>query len=245
MLVDYLRSELSKRCRKNPNYSLRAFARALNVHSSTLSAVLNNKRKLSPKLAKKILDDLGTDGLLKQKIISSMVGLDEASNESPEFVPINSDEFAIISDWEHFAILALLETYDCKHTVNWISNRLNIGTGTVLLALSRLERCGLLKRSNKKWLTTGKSFATSSEIPDAAIRKNNRQYMEKAIYSLENHPVSDRDITGITMAIDKSKLPEAKTLIRNFRRQLSKFLEAGDQNDVYRINIQLFPLDKI
>jgi uncharacterized protein (TIGR02147 family) len=244
MIAEYLREELGRRCRRNPNYSLRAFARSLKIHSSTLSAIISEKRRVSPKVAKKLLDELGTDSGLKQKIISSMIGLEDSVGNTPEFFPIESEQFKIISDWEHFAIMALLETYNCKHSVTWISNKLDIGTGTVVEALKRLERVGLIKKTGNKWLTTGKSFSTTNDIPDSSIRKNSQQYIEKALYSLENHSVEERDVTGITMAIDRKKIPEAKKMIRNFRRQLCTFLESGDQDAVYRVNIQLFPIDK-
>ena len=244
VLVEHLRNELGKRCRKNPNYSLRAFARALKIDSSSLSAILNEKRKVSPKIAKKLLDELGVDPATKQKIITSMVGLEDAAPPAAEFVEMEMEKMRVIADWEHFAILALLETDDCKHSVSWISNKLDIGTGTVMEALSRLEKVGMLKKENGKWLTTGASLTTSTDIPDPSLRKHHQQYIEKALFSLENHSVEERDITGITMAIDQRRLPEAKKMIRNFRRQLCKFLEGGEQDRVYRINLQLFPIDR-
>ncbi|MEQ1876042.1 MAG: TIGR02147 family protein [Bdellovibrionia bacterium] len=244
MLVEHLRTELGKRCRKNPNYSLRAFARALKIDSSSLSAILNEKRRVSPKIAKKLLDELGVDQGMKQKIISSMVGLEDAAPPAPEFVELEMEKMRVIADWEHFAILALLETDECKHSVTWIANKLDIGTGTVLEALNRLEKTGLLKKENGKWLTTGASLSTATDVPEPALRRHHQQYIEKALFSLENHSVEERDITGITMAVDPRRLPEAKKMIRLFRRQLCKFLEGGTQDRVYRINLQLFPIDR-
>jgi hypothetical protein len=243
MFVDFLKDEFSRRRQRNPGYSLRAFARSLKVNSSTLSAIVSQKRKATPTIAKRLLDQLGTDPFLKQKIITSMMGLELTSN-IPRFHMLREDEFAAISEWEHFAILSLLETRNCRHSVSWISNRLNIGTRTVREALERLERLGLIRKSGGKWVTTGESIASPSDVPSAALRKHNQQYIEKALHSLERHPLEERDITGVTMAIDPAKLPEAKALVRAFRRQLCKFLESGDQTRVYRVNIQLFPIDE-
>lgn len=245
MLVEHLRQELGKRCKKNPNYSLRAFARALKIDSSSLSAILNEKRRVSPKVAKKLLDQLGADPLLKQKIIGSMIGLEEIAFVEDTFVEIESEKFKVIADWEHFAIMALLETQNCKHSISWIANKLDIGTGVVTEALARLERVELLKKTEDgRWITTGAPLTTTTDIPDPALRQHHQQYIQKASFALENNSVEERDITGITMAIDKSKLPEAKKMIRTFRRQLSKFLEGGSKNDVFRLNIQLFPIDR-
>jgi len=43
------------------------------------------------------------------------------------------------------------------------------------------------------------------------------------------------------MAIDSSKLPAAKEMIRTFRRKLCEFLESGKKDEIYNLNIQLVP----
>jgi len=45
----------------------------------------------------------------------------------------------------------------------------------------------------------------------------------------------------MTMAIDPKNLPEAKKLIREFRKNLSVLLEEGTKTEVYDLNIQLLP----
>lgn len=61
----------------------------------------------------------------------------------------------------------------------------------------------------------------------------------------EKHLITNFDLSdysSMTMAIDCELLPEAKELILNFRRQLMRFLESGKKTEVYKLNIQLFPL---
>ena len=43
----HLQNEFIDRCKKNPRYSLRAFARSLEIDSSSLSRLLNGKRMVS------------------------------------------------------------------------------------------------------------------------------------------------------------------------------------------------------
>ena len=60
--LDYrllLKSELASRTNQNPNYSLRAFARDLDLAPSRLSEVLNGKQGLSTQAAEKIAKTLG------------------------------------------------------------------------------------------------------------------------------------------------------------------------------------------
>ncbi|MCB0367115.1 MAG: helix-turn-helix transcriptional regulator [Bdellovibrionaceae bacterium] len=53
-----LQEELDRRISKNPRYSLRAFAAALQVDSSLLSKILNNKRAISLSMAEHLIGRL-------------------------------------------------------------------------------------------------------------------------------------------------------------------------------------------
>jgi plasmid maintenance system antidote protein VapI len=48
-----LRAEFEQRHRRNPRYSLRAFARDLRTDHSTLSQILRNRRNLSPRMVRR------------------------------------------------------------------------------------------------------------------------------------------------------------------------------------------------
>jgi plasmid maintenance system antidote protein VapI len=55
----FLQNELDKRCKKNPRFSLRAFARTLEVEPSALSKILHGKRALTPKMLMRMANQLG------------------------------------------------------------------------------------------------------------------------------------------------------------------------------------------
>lgn len=242
MLLEHLRGELENRSRKNPRYSVRAFARSLRIDSSTLSALLNGKRPVTAQTAKRILEELDIDPSLKNHILLSTIKANE--KRADNFLLVPNDALELIGGWEHYAILSLLEVSGFKATATAIANRLNISTGVAISALKRLEKLEMVKRGKHCWSSAGKQLETTTDVPSFALRKANREYIEKALSSLEQHSVDERDISGITMAISTRKLPEAKRIIREFRQSLSQFLESGEKNEVYRLNVQLFPLKK-
>jgi uncharacterized protein (TIGR02147 family) len=168
----------------------------------------------------------------------------ETEIKEPTYGELAMEAAEAIASWEHFAILAILELNDPKTTVRSISERLNISIGVAIDVLERLQKLGLVAAHGKTWALTGKNMATPSQIPSGALRKGLRQNIERALESLEQDPIDVRDMSGITMAISRSRLPEAKKLIQNFRRQLSSYLEGGRRDSVYRLNIQLFPLSQ-
>lgn len=244
MLTEHLKSELEARSRRNQNYSLRSFARSLKIDSSTLSAILRGKRPLSPKTAKRILDELELDPETKSKYLGASFGIDHQRGGERKFTQLDNEALEVICGWEHYAILSVLELSHFPGTVTAAAKRLNISTGVVIPALHRMERLGLVERRGHQWASLGKQLTTTQGIQNAALRKANREYIEKALYSLYQHATSERDISGITMAISNKKLPQAFEMIRDFRRKLCSFLEDGVKDEVYRLNVQLFPLKK-
>jgi uncharacterized protein (TIGR02147 family) len=241
-VVEYLNQEFKRRCEKNVRYSVRAFARALRIDQSTLSALLRGKRPLTAKTAKRILDQLDINPIEKNKLLVSVIEMQSGVAFLTEYETIDENVFRIISGWEHFAILALSQTINFKSSPSWIANYLGLTHQEVVDALERLESAKLIERRDGSITNVRKNLTTTNDIPSSAVRLANKQYLERAIYSLENHDVSERDITGITMAISRKRLNDAKELIKRFRRELSDLLEESSADEVYRLNIQLFPL---
>lgn len=86
----YLQSELVKRCKVNPSYSLRAFARHLEVEPSYLSKILRGKRPLTQKKIHAFSQHLG---------INPEINLYETSED--RFRQLSHDQFTVISEWYH------------------------------------------------------------------------------------------------------------------------------------------------
>ena len=245
MLIDHLRNEFAARTRANPRYSLRSFSKSLKIDSSTLSALLRNKRPLSVKTARRLLDTLEiADPQTRQRIFAETFVATPHDEDAAEdiYTEIDLATFATISAWEHFAILAVLEISLVRPDVNSIARALDIPAGTAMLALTRLEKLELVYNQFGRWRLTGRNLTTAHNIPNDALKLANRQNIEKALESLEKDSIAIRDITGITIAINARKIPEAKKRIAEFRRSLAKFLEKGKKTAVYRLNLQLFPL---
>lgn len=244
MLVDHLKRVFAERCRKNPSYSLRAFSRSLGMDSSTVSAILKGKRPVTFKMARKLIEGLNiSDPQEAQTLIvetlTGATGMGEYGAEKYQDLVLDAAE--TIASWEHFAILALLEIKDFSGQERAISERLNIPIGIVMESLSRLEKLNLVTKSKEGWQLTGENMATPSHVQSGALREGHRQNMTKALEALDSVPLDARDFSGITMAVNSSRLPEARKIIQQFRRKLAAYMENGKPDSVYRLNVQLFP----
>jgi uncharacterized protein (TIGR02147 family) len=245
-----LRNQLFDYQKKNPAFSLRSFAKKLQVSPSSLSEILNGKRNVSKKLAVRMLARLGSDPKDQNKIIQlfdyNKNSTTKVSEPSKKYLELSSDHFQILSQWHHFAILSLTETKGFIADPVWISERLGIKVTEAELALERLQRLELVEwnRLKKSLKITKGQLMTSDDIADTAVRKSHFEDLQIAAKKLDEVDIVDRDFTSMTVALDKNKLPQAKKMIRNFQDQLATFLETGTQTEVYKICFHLFTLSQ-
>ena len=232
---------------KNPSFSLRAFARRLNLSPSALSEILKGKRRVSKKLANRVVSNLCLNPEEARSLLclfpEKPLRREMTSHYQTPYVQLSMDQFHLIAEWYHFAILSLAETTDFRDDCSWIARRLNLRVQEAQGALERLERLQLLKRDvDGRLRPTGLEYGTSDDVRDVSVRKAHAHNLELAKRSLDEDSVTVRDFTATTMAIDISKLPVAKKMIREFHDKLCAYLETGPKKEVYKLSVQFIPL---
>ncbi len=243
MLREILLDHFARKKIKNESYSVRAFSQRLGVNHSALSEIMNGRRKVGLKLGQRLADSLMLDADVRNQLFADARSSSRRKKEKPT-ARLFVDQYRVIADWFHFAILSLAETEDFESDAEWIARRLGITKSQAKEAVDRLCRLEMLIEERGKWRATGKSFTSPDGVVDAAVRLTHHQYLEMALRSLEHNDVDARDFTAITMAVDPKKLPEAKRRIREFRDSLCTFLESGSKKEVFELCLQLFPLSK-
>lgn len=246
----WLQSELTRRCQRNPNYSLRAFASLLGMDASSVSQILSGKRKVSTKVVNHICQVLDCNPAAKAHFLKHLTSTRTKRNplqdqSQTEYELLAADAFSFISEWYHYGILELVNVDGFQSKNSWIARSLGITSAEAQIAIERMTRLGLLRLENGKLFRTDK-FVTnfSPGMTSSALKNLQRQILEMALQAIENVPQEEKDITSMTMAIDVEKLPEARKVIAQFRRQLCSFLEDGKQSRVYNLGIQLYPVSK-
>lgn len=245
-----LQEELSSRCRKNPSYSLRAFAKLLDISPAALSALLNGKRPITHKMKERLGLKLGFSIKELSRFNSKPHGNTKRPQESAaHFQQITIDIFSIISEPHHYSILELMKTRGFRLNSRWIAGRIGRTPSEVNFALERLERAGLLVRDSRNQLvdsTEGFSTDIREGLSSEAQRHFQMRSLQNAIASIEAVAHTERDNTSITMAIDPRDMPRAKEMIKAFRRQFCHTLEASPQLDeVYQLTIAFNPVTKL
>lgn len=245
-----LREELAKRQRVNAAYSLRAFAKTLGMQPPTLSAVLAGKRPLPTSAAETLPEKLAFSPAEKKRFLNSVYYRKVPapivqSIEAAAASTVLNDElhFKIIAEWEHYAILTLVETHGFKPEKTWIAKRLKISEATAQAALNRLQESGLVSIDKAGRLKLHQvNVTTTEDLTSTALRQSHKEALTLGADKLDSVAVELRDFSSMTMAVCPEKLPEAKKLIRSFQKQLCALLEEGKRTEVYQLCVQLYPL---
>lgn len=252
-LTQLLQERLLLAQSKNPRYSLRAFAKSLSMPAPVLSELLRGKRKYTKKLTLHICDALYLSPEERENYLQNLEVhkrnknrlkhiLKEKSEQS--HTQISGDQFRVIADWYCFAILSLAEIKGFVSDARWIATRLGIQKHQAETAIESLVRLNMMERKGKQLIVTGKQFATSNTVPSVAIKKNHMQGLELAQEALREVPLELREFNSNVIAINTKNIAEAKGILREAHRKLAELLAQGEKNEVYRLNVQLFPLSK-
>ncbi|MBI2026763.1 MAG: TIGR02147 family protein [Deltaproteobacteria bacterium] len=150
----------------------------------------------------------------------------------------------IISDWHYSAILEALLLDDLtEKTSKNIAKKLNLKTHDVRIRCERLLKLDLIKKKGNTYLRKNNGLlATPTEVLNRGLVSLHGQLIRKALVALFHQNIENRNITGMTMAVDPKKIPDAKQRIQKFSRELMQFLETGEKTKVYQLNVQLFEL---
>lgn len=234
-----LNEKLLELQQKNPRLSYRYFAQKLGISSGALSEILSGKRKISAKMAKKIADRLH----LTPSDAKAFMGR-PLEEDSPDlnYIQMRDDQFHLISDWQHFAILNLVKSERCQHRASWFASQLNLSVTAAQEALDRLLRLEMLKLEKKKYVRTQTRLTTSDDIMNVSIQKSNFQDLEMMREHLSTLAVGERDLTSLTFLLDPARMAEFKKQIRKMQDQFSEKFESTKSVSVFRLTVALFPL---
>jgi len=248
--TDILLSEYEDRRKRNPSYSLRAFARFLGLESGTLSGILKGTRPIPRKDALVIVEKLSLSPIRKKVFLecaeatSDLRKLLRMKPSKETLSTLLDDQIALLAHWEHLAVLALLETKEALLTPETISRRLGIPAAKTNEILDELFNAGLLEKPSRNRfkpskLAEGRNTATPN-VTSARIlaRQSLDLARQKFIEDVEHLSYFGSN----TLAISKSRILEAQELLIEFRKRLCCLLETGEKDEVYMFNIQLFPL---
>lgn len=245
----FLQAELARRCARSRQYSLRAFAKFLEMDHSTLSQLLRGRRRLTERTVRRCGMRLGLDA----ESVAEFICAEQCANPSDdaalgEVRRLASETASLVAEWQHYAILELTRLEDFCPDSRWIARVLGLGVDEVNIALQRLLHLGMLTMDRPdRWSDrTGDTTASLRGFTQAALTRFVEQSRERLLEMLRDPEPSRCAYSATTLALPTSLLPEVIARIERFRRELLALAQkAAGAEDVYRLEISYVPLTRL
>jgi len=258
---EFLRAMYAER--KARGLSYRWLARRAGLSSpSFLKAVIDRRKNLAPTTATRVAGALGLSGdsadyfqLLVQANQSDdsaeqrRIGVQLARLRRHQDVKeLASARDAYYRQWYFPAIRELATTAHFRADPRWIARTLRpkITVPAAKRALAVLERIGLLRRDASGELRASSQQVTTELEPKSdQVAQFHRAMLERAAGALDDVAREERDISSITLCVERNGFAAFKKRIQQLRRELLDEFDAGASGvQVVQLNLQLFPVSK-
>lgn len=241
-VAELINKVLEKRRLRNPQYSLRAFARDLKVSPSRVSNIVSGKALPGKIVRDRLASSLN---LNKSEVEYLNYLIDKTrhyAKDSRKAHQLSEKDYAFLPEWYHYAILNLMETVSFQSDVTVIAQRLALPPEVVQDSLNKLTEAGLIQKTRSGLKPTYKNLTSTSDIPSSALKYFHNQLINKGLDSLIHDPVDVRDITSVIIPSNPENIYKVKMLAREFRKQANEILGQGKKTEVYSVCMQIYPL---
>lgn len=267
-ILKILRETYLERKSRNNAYSLSSFARDLGISKSVLSRILSSERPVSVKLALHLSAVLELDENQSKRVLLAVIKSQSknakiskklraklehelnsslTNEEQIQFTDVDIEQFKMMCNWYHLAILNLMRLKNFKMNPLWIAQRLGISTTEVRDAIDRLTGLGLILETEGIFKRSSKSFYIKSNKSEFAIRKFHEQMIDKAkteLKEISQERFGKRLINGITFTCAEEHIPLIKNRIDQFQDEILMMVSSTVPTQLYQMNMQFFPLTK-
>jgi len=161
---------------------------------------------------------------------------------------LESDQYDFYQKWYHAVLRELLPNLPGDFDRGRMGKMLlpEVGARDIKKAVALLKRTGLLvENSDGTFSQIQKLISTGSEVESLAVRDLHQQMSRLATAAIEKVAKEERDISGLTVGLSAATLEYIKKELESLRaRIMTRVAADGNVEQVYRLNLQLFPLTK-
>ncbi len=232
---EYLLSIYNEKKTKNPSYSIRAFARKLQVDQSALSKVLRKEKRFSTDIVLRCLENLGAPKELIKDIKN------EENQLLGDYLEITEGTFCKLPQWKFWAYLELQKTTH-RVTDEVAAKKLNTSVDEVLIMKELLISNRLLDASGD--LATNNKFINIDSKIDITS-KLQEEIGNISLLALKNIRKEFRYHGTILFAVNKESILQLKEKLADLQIEFcAKAVTKGEINEVYAFTSSLVPLTR-
>ncbi|MGE4132142.1 MAG: TIGR02147 family protein [Bdellovibrionales bacterium] len=252
---DYLQNIYFERRGRNPHYSMRAFARDLDLSASTLCEFLKGKTSFS---RERVLDIGKKVGLSENHIehfydliVFRHNGSEEKRLEAKQRIErrvtqqesrLSLDQFEAISGWHHMALLELVDLGPEFHSSDRLASVLDLEVTEVDAAVERLIGLGLLAREGDLLKPSQCQTLVGDGQESSAVQTYHQQMLEQSEKALTSVPVEMRNFQSMVFSMSNDDVSSFKKDLEKCLKELvDKYQNRPGKNMVAALNSQWWP----
>jgi uncharacterized protein (TIGR02147 family) len=243
-------------------FSFRSFAQKAGVSASLLKDILSKRQNLTSQTMHKyaIAMELGTKEIA---YFEALVGFNNATSNSEknryfgEMVTLRGrsavkfldiQQYDYFSEWYHSVVRELITHGGLGCDAEAISRCIDpeVSPAKIRKSITLLKVLGLIHETDGVWHASDKVLSSEYQIQSVALKNYHVGMIERAVESLDKHASDEREFQGLTLSVSKETFMRMKERIRSFTDELLAMAAAEKEmpDEVYQINLQMFPLTK-
>lgn len=248
--------------KRTDSFTWREYARLAGFSSPTyLKLVCEGKSSLSEAGIGKVADAMGLKGfdyVYFRYLVQFNQAKDDESRKkafgamqevakSKKIRVLDGDAYAYFESWKNPVLRELVAmmpgaTPEAMAAMCWQP----VSADEVCASLDLMVKLGLLQKKGRNvYVQTDKALVGNSDAIPMAVRTMHREMAALAQKSIDAFDVNDRNIMGVTMSVDREAYEQIVEELLSCRRKIASIANASRMPDqVYRLNLQLFPLTK-
>jgi uncharacterized protein (TIGR02147 family) len=162
--------------------------------------------------------------------------------------PVNPDAYEFYEQWYYTVIRELLHFFPFTDDFEGLAKMVQpeITANQAKKAVAVLQRIGFIKKTedgcfkpDQGFITTGKTWRS------VAIEIFQKTMMENGVTALDRFPREKRDFSTMTMRFSDEGYKKVRQILKRTREEIAHIEEEDKAaNQVFQINMQLFPVSK-
>lgn len=255
----FLKEHIDARRKRDSFFSLRYFAQKVGTDPGTIVKILQGQLHLSARLVPGVVAACKLDER-QAEYFQAMVEFGKArqgadirrtfermiSLKGVRSRTLEEHQYAFYQSWVHSAVRAALgiQRFTGDYKALGASLVPPVGASRARESMELLERLGLVRCDDDGvWRVADSVISTGEKWKAQAVRDFQIQTIDLAKESLERDPVELREHSTVTISLRREDMPLLKRRAAEFRQDLLKIAaEATDENAVFQVNIQIFPI---
>lgn len=164
---------------------------------------------------------------------------------------LEAEQHKYLTNWYYAAVREMVNLRGFQENGRWISKRLGglITPAQANKAIRILLELKLLSRNeNGRLVQVSNYVTTGDEVQSITAFLFHEQMMKLALESLKEKPSSERNLTSLTFSLKRENYSAVIDGIIELKKRIITMLQnrkiQNEDDDVYQLNIHLFPIRK-